>query len=286
MAFKCTFTEPVPEQRERVCAEKGIDTYRGRAQFTGSNTLEVDGKSLAATQILIASGAEPVKLEIPGEEYLITSEEFLELESLPKKIVLVGGGYIAAEFSHIAARAGAQVTILQHGKQILKHFDPELVDWLMGSFERIGIDVHTQANVDAIEKTDHGYRVRASRDGTSIMEIDADCTIHAAGRVPALGSLNLAAANIAVEQGKLKLNAYLQSISNPAVYAAGDAAQMGPPLTPVSSHDGKVVAANILEGNNQKPDYRGVPSVAFTIPPSPQWGSMRSRLMIRGSISR
>jgi glutathione reductase (NADPH) len=85
--------------------------------------------------------------------------------------------------------------------------------------------------------------------------------------VPDLNALNLPAARIAVEKGRLVLNEFLQSVSNPAVYAAGDAAAKGPPLTPVSSHDGKVVAGNLLEGNRHRPDYRGVPSVAFTLPP-------------------
>jgi len=91
--------------------------------------------------------------------------------------------------------------------------------------------------------------------------------VHAAGRAPALDALDLAAANVAMKNGRLELNEYLQSISNPAVYAAGDAAQMGPPLTPVSSHDAKVAATNLLEGNRLKPDYSGVPSVAYTVPP-------------------
>lgn len=91
--------------------------------------------------------------------------------------------------------------------------------------------------------------------------------MHAAGRLPALDSLDLSAAGVAVEKGRLQLNEYLQSTTNPAIYAAGDAAQVGPPLTPVSSHDAKVVAANLLLGNHRKPDYTGVPSVAFTIPP-------------------
>ncbi len=95
----------------------------------------------------------------------------------------------------------------------------------------------------------------------------ADLVVHAAGRVPDIEELNLAAAAIAVDDGRLRLNEYLQSVSNPIVYAAGDAAAKGPPLTPVSSHDAKVVAANILEGNRHRPDYRGVPSVAFTLPP-------------------
>jgi len=91
--------------------------------------------------------------------------------------------------------------------------------------------------------------------------------VHAAGRGPDLEGLDLGAAGITVENGRLKLNEFLQSVSNPSVYAAGDAAAHGPPLTPVSSHDAKVVAANLLEGNHLQPDYRGVPSVAFSIPP-------------------
>ena len=97
--------------------------------------------------------------------------------------------------------------------------------------------------------------------------VDADLVVHAAGRVPALAALDLAAGHIEQDKGRLKLNEFLQSTSNPAVYAAGDAAQAGPPLTPVASHDGQVAVANILEGNHRKADYRGVPSVAFTIPP-------------------
>ena len=97
--------------------------------------------------------------------------------------------------------------------------------------------------------------------------VETDLVVHAAGRVPDLDALNLSAAGIAVEKGRLVLNEFLQSVSNPAVYAAGDAAAKGPPLTPVSSHDGKVVATNLLEGNRHQPDYRGVPSVAFTLPP-------------------
>ncbi|UUP15727.1 dihydrolipoyl dehydrogenase family protein [Nitratireductor thuwali] len=266
IAFKRSFTDPVPGNREEAFADKGIDTFHGQARFTGRNMLEVDGEALQADHILIASGAEPMKLGIPGEEHLIDNERFLELEALPRRIALVGGGYIAAEFSHIAARAGAQVTVLQRGKRMLKHFEPELVDWLMEKFETFGIDVRTGTVVEAIEKEADGYRVKASSDGRRI-DVEADLVVHAAGRVPALGSLDPDAANVAVKDGRLQLNEYLQSVSNPAVYAAGDAAQMGPPLTPVSSHDAKVVAANLLEGNRHKPDYSGVPSVAFTIPP-------------------
>lgn len=266
VAFKRGFTDPIPELRERRYGEKGIDTYHGYARFSGRNTLQVGDQTLEAAHILIASGAEPVPLDIPGEEHLITHEQFMGLPDLPETIVLVGGGYIAAEFSHIAARAGAQVTILQRGERMLKRFDPDLVDWLMAAFEENGIDVRTRATVEAVEKTATGYRVRVSTDGATGY-VEADRVIHAAGRAPALNALNLEAAGIETDKGRLRLNEYLQSTSNPAVYAAGDAAQTGPPLTPVSSHDAKVVSSNLLEGNHLTPDYRGIPSVAFTIPP-------------------
>jgi glutathione reductase (NADPH) len=266
MAFKRTFTDPVPEKMELRYRDKGIDTYHGRARFTGKNALDIDGHAIEAKHILLANGAEPVTLGIPGEEHLVDNEGFLGLETLPKRIVLVGGGYIAAEFSHIAARAGAKVTIIQHGKQILKQFDPDLVDWLMESFHGLGIDVRTGASVEAIEKTGSGYTVYAAAGGRRI-SVDADVVVHAAGRKPDFAPLDLEAGGVALENGRLQLNERLQSTSNPSVYAAGDAAQIGPPLTPVSSHDAKVVAANLLEGNHHSPDYSGVPSVAFTIPP-------------------
>lgn len=97
--------------------------------------------------------------------------------------------------------------------------------------------------------------------------MEAGLVVHAAGRAPDIDSLDLALAGIAAKDGRLELNEYLQSRTNPAVYAAGDAALSGPPLTPVSSHDARVVAGNLLDGNRHRPDYRGVPSVAFTIPP-------------------
>jgi len=266
MAFKRSFTDPVPEQRLQTCAEQGIATYHGRARFTGRNSLSVDGDTLRARQILIAAGAEPVNLGLPGEEHLITSEQFLSLPELPRRLVLVGGGYIAAEVSFIAACAGAQVTVLQRGDRLLTPFDPDLVGYLMASFRSHGIDVRTDTAVERIEKTDHGFRVLATTGGRRA-DLEADLVMHAAGRAPALEPLDLAAAGVDTERGRIKLNRHLQSISNPAVFAAGDAAQAGPPLTPVASHDAEVVAANLLGGNQREPDYSGVPSVAFTIPP-------------------
>lgn len=161
---------------------------------------------------------------------------------------------------------------------MLKHFDPDLVGWLLPKFRSLGIGVRTGTVVNAIEKSASGYRVIASTGGRK-QTIDADLVVHAAGRVPKIRDLDLDRGEIAATDNRLELNEYLQSVSNPAVYAAGDAAGSGPPLTPVSSHDAKAVVGNLLDGNLHKPDYRGVPSVAFTIPPiaSVGWSEEEAR---------
>jgi glutathione reductase (NADPH) len=266
IAFKRTFTDPVPKKREESFAKQGIDAFHGMARFSGPDTVLVEGRALKGRNIVIATGARPVPLGFPGAEHAITSDAFMELEHLPDRIVIVGGGYIAAEFSHIAARAGAKVAVLQRAERMLTRFDAELVGWLMEKFSEIGIDVLTGTAVEAIEREGSGFRVRARAKSREIT-IDADLVVHAAGRAPDLGALNLSGAGVVAEHGQIALNEFLQCVSNPAIYACGDAAAKGPPLTPVSSHDGKIVATNILEGNRHRADYRGVPSVAFTLPP-------------------
>lgn len=264
--FARSFTDPIPAKHEQLYQQKGIATLHGEARFAGRDRIEVGGETLRFRHALIAAGAEPVRLDIQGEEHLATNEQFLNLEALPKKIVLVGGGYIAAEFSHLAARAGAAVTILQRGPRLLPQFEADLVSWLMPRFHELGIAVRLNTAVEAVERHAEGFQVYA-RGSTGREAFAADLVVHAAGRRPALEALDLEAGEVAHDGGRLDLNEFLQSRSNPAVYAAGDAAQMGPPLTPVSSHDAKVVAANILGGDAQRPNYVGVPSVAFTIPP-------------------
>jgi glutathione reductase (NADPH) len=281
MMFKRSFTDAKPRSLERDFAENGINAFHGVARFTGRDVIVADGRELKARYILIAAGARPVPLDIPGQEHAVTSEEFLELDRLPARIVLVGGGYIAAEFSHLAARAGVDVTVLQRAEQMLPAFDPDLVSWLMVKFDELGIDVRTRTTVQRIDKTADGFVVRASMNGQG-QDVAADLVVHAAGREPDLAALDLAAGGVATENGRVKLNEFLQSVSNPKVYAAGDAASRGPPLTPVSGHDGKVVAQNLLDGNRHRPDYRGVPTVAFTIPPIAAVGLTEAEARAKG----
>lgn len=279
--FKRSFTDPVPQAREKNFAEKGIEAYHGRARFRGPRSVEVDGDVLEARFILIAVGAAPLKLGIAGEEHLITSTDFLELDALPKRVALLGGGFIAAEFSHIAVRAGAEVIVLEQAERMLTAFDPDLVDRLMEKSRALGVDVRTATRVVSIDKGTSGFTVHTSANGKDAA-VRADVVVHAAGRAPELQALDLAAANIESAKGRLELNEFLQSVSNSAVYAAGDAASKGPPLTPVASHDGKIVAGNMLEGNQHKPNYLGVPSVSFTIPPLARVGLLEAEARQQG----
>lgn len=275
MAFKRTFTEPVPEAREKSFAASGIDAYKGRARFTGEKSVEVNGDTLEGRFILIATGAVPIALGMPGEEHLATSADFLDLPALPKRIALVGGGYIAAEFSHLAARAGADVTVIERGDRLLAPFDPDLVTLLTEKMRELGITIRLGTAVESIEKNGDVFTVRASG-ANGAERIEADLVVHAAGRVPDLDGLDPGVAGIERDGRTLKLNEFLQSVSNPAVYAAGDAAGSGPPLTPVASRTGRAAAENMLHGNREKPNHEGVPSVAFTLPPIARVGILES----------
>jgi glutathione reductase (NADPH) len=267
MRFKRTFTDPVSEDREKGFQEAGIVTFHGIATFVDHRTILVGDQALTSRYIVIAAGARPQTLRIPGEEYLTTSEQFLQLDALPKSVVFVGGGYIAAEFAHVAARAGAEVTIIHRGMRPLERFDADLVAQWQQATQEAGVKLELNAAVRAVEKKDNRLIVHAIRDDEEYTW-EADMVVHAAGRVPEIDELDLAKGDVQAGKRGIIVNDYLQSVSNPAVYAGGDsAASNGLPLTPVAGMDGEVIAENLLQGNQRKTDYSVIPTVVFSIPP-------------------
>ena len=263
---KRSVTDPVPAQTEEGWATAGVELFHGRARFVGPTTVEAGADRLSGRHVLIATGAMPMPLPFPGREHVATSEQFMELAELPRRIVFVGGGYISFEFAHVAAQAGAQITILHRGPRPLEAFDPDLVDLLVTRTRELGMAVELSTEVRGVERNDGGYTVRATRAGREQC-FEADLVVHGAGRIPELDDLDLEAAGVQREARGVTVNPYLQSVSNPAVYAAGDAAASGPPLTPVASHHVDVVTMNLLQGNRVTPNYAGLASAVFTIPP-------------------
>ena len=267
VGFKRTFTDNMPGRIEGSLTKNGAATFHGPARFVNDNTVEVDGETrLQGRYILIATGANPRPLDLPGTEHLIDSAAFMELEELPKRILFVGGGYISFEFAHIAVRAGSDVHIIDRGMRPLKAFDPDLVDKLVERSRKTGIDIRLRTALKSVERTDSGYSICVEKNG-DVENLSADLIVHGAGRVPAIDRLDLTTAGIGSTDAGVSVTEHLQSPSNPAIYAAGDAADtLGAPLTPVAVFEGKVAASNMLKGNHATPDYRGVPSVVFTIP--------------------
>src|SRR5512133_2410126 len=158
--FKRTFTEGFSHEVEKMFADMGIDMYHGIAQFENKNTVTVKKDKLKVKYIFLATGSKPRKLKIPGEEYVITSEEFMETEKLPERIIFIGGGYVSFEFAHIARRAGVDVSILHRSERPLGTFDSDMVDLLVRASEAAGIRILTNRPVVAIEKGSDGFLVR------------------------------------------------------------------------------------------------------------------------------
>jgi glutathione reductase (NADPH) len=262
IAFKRSFTDSAPQGIEAYLKDVGVETLRGEARFTGPTSLEVDGAPHTAEQIVVATGARPMPLGIEGEELVSTSEDFMAAEQLGERIVFIGGGYISMEFAHVAATAGAAVTICHRGAAVLKGFDPDLAAMLAEGYRRAGIEVRTEARVRGVEQEGDALAV-VLEDGT---RLPADMVVHGAGRVPDLGALDLVAAGVAFGRRGVDVDERLRSVSSPQVWAIGDAAGRGLPLTPVGVTQGRIAARNIL-GGEAVYDPIATPSVVFSDPP-------------------
>ncbi|HZF05243.1 MAG TPA: NAD(P)/FAD-dependent oxidoreductase [Patescibacteria group bacterium] len=281
MRFKRSMVDPTPQRTEQAWAKIGVEQFHGRARFVGPTTLALGDDRLVGGRILLAAGAKPAPLPFAGAERLTTSEDFLNLDRLPSRLVFVGGGYISFEFAHVAARAGAEVTIVHRGARPLEAFDPDMVDLLVKRTRELGIRVELDTEVRGVDAAAGGVVVRGLQNGSE-RRFEADLAVHGAGRVPDIDDLDLDVAGVQREQGGVVVNQFLQSVSNPAVYAGGDAAANGPQLTPKADHDALVLTANLLKGNHRSPNYEGIASAVFTVPPLASSGLSDAAARTRG----
>jgi len=266
MAFKQSFVDAMPPKIEKGYKNKDIDTYHTSAKFLSDNTLQLGDEVIEADKFVIATGAKPRVLDFEGGKLALSSTDFLNLKKLPESLLFIGGGYIAFEFAHIAARAGADVTILHRGDHPLENFDHDIVQHLVNATQNLGIKLVLETEVSKIEKKEGHYVVTGKSDGKESAYKTAS-VFNSAGRPPAIFDLDLEKAGISFSKKGILVNEYLQSTSNPNIYAAGDSADSrGLPLTPVAVMEGHVVASNIIKGNKKKVNYPPMPSVVFTLP--------------------
>ena len=254
----------IPEAMRKT-AEGRATVFTGSAKFVGSNQVEVDGEVLEAGDIVIATGSTPRPLPIPGAEHMITSDEVLSERQLPGEVVFIGGGVIAMEFSHVYARAGAKVTILEALPQLLPRMEADAVDALRRETERLGVTVKTDVKVTEIAPSGGRLSVVFEHGGKS-HRIETDRVVNGAGRIANVAGLDLDAGKIAHDGIRIEVDDTLRSISNPSVWVAGDALVHSAQLSPVATYEGRIVGHNIVHGAEKKPDYDVVPSAVYTVP--------------------
>lgn len=254
----------IPEKMKALAGKRG-DVFEGHGRFVGPNSVSVGDTILEAEHIVIATGSKPRPLPIAGAEHLITSDEVLSERKLPKEVVFIGGGVIAMEFSHVYARAGVKVTILEALPRVLPNLDPDAVAEIRRESERIGIVIKTGVKVKEVTRGSGGLSVKYLHDGTE-HTVEADRVVNGAGRVANVDGLNLTAGDVRHDGVRIEVDPCLRSVSNPAVWVCGDAIVSSAQLSPLATYEGQVVGRNIVNGAQEQPDYRTVPSCVYTVP--------------------
>lgn len=278
---KRAFTEAVPEATRKGISGAGIDFIAGTAAFQDETTLVAGGEAIQAAHIILATGAHPMDLPFSGAEHLITSSDFLELDSLPPRIAFVGGGFISFEFAHFAARLGpaGEIYILEAAPRPLGPFDEQMAEQLTAASESEGIRIHTNVRISGIEKTTEGYTVHTA-DGEAYT---VDRVVHGAGRIPSIEGLSLESARVAYDRKGITVDKKMRS-TNPRVFAVGDCAAT-PQLARVADYEACVAAKNILAdqkgGDTAAIDYTAVPAILFTSPEYAMVGATEEQLKNR-----
>lgn len=241
----------------------GVTLHEGHARLTGPHEVEINGQRHTARHILIATGGWPVIPDIPGREHAISSNEAFFLKELPKRVIVVGGGYIAVEFAGIFHGMGAQTSLLYRGELFLRGFDGAVRKHLAEELTRRGLDLQFNADIKSIEKLDDGSLRVELKDGKTLI---TDCVFYATGRRPMLDNLGLENTTVAVdEKGFVKVNEKYET-TEPSILAIGDVIGRVQ-LTPVALAEGMAVARRLFKPEQYRlVDYRMIPTAVFSLP--------------------
>ena len=248
----------------RNLGNAGVELHRARGVVTGPHSVKLSSHEheLTAKHILVATGGAPFVPDVPGAQHAITSNELFELPEMPKRIVVVGGGYIACEFAGVLNGMGAKVTQLYRGKRILRGFDGEVAGFVQDEMIKKGVVIRLESDVAAIgDPTDAGLTV----DLTTGETLEADAVLYATGRHPNSKGMGLEAAGVTLgAKGEVEVDAYSRT-SVPSIWAIGDVTDRVA-LTPVAIREGAAFARSAFEGDLTAADHELIPTAVFTQP--------------------
>ena len=258
------YIENIHRAYDNNLAKNGVEVIKGFAKFVDTNTVEVNGEHITADHILIATGGHPILPDIKGAEYGIDSDGFFALNDLPKRVAIVGAGYIAVEIAGVLNSLGAEVHLYVRQHSPLRSFDHTMVEALLIEMEQDGVQLHTNTTLTEVNKNEDGCLELFTKDGS----LDTvDCLIWAIGRAPSTDGINLQVTGVETTgTGKIKVDKF-QNTNIDGIYAVGDIIENSVDLTPVAIAAGRRLSERLF---NNKPDehlnYELIPTVIFTHP--------------------
>ena len=263
----------------RILRDNHVAILPDRGRLADAHTVEVDGKTLSAEKILIACGGWPSMPDLPGIEHVISSNEALDLSSLPKRIVIVGGGYIAVEFAGIFNALGVEVTVIIRAGNILRGFDEDVRETLAAEMEKKDITISRETVVRSIEKKNNTFSLRLA--GGEVIE--TDLVMYATGRAPNTHGIGLEEAGVTLsKKGAIAVDEWNQS-SVENIYSIGDCTDRVK-LTPVAIAEGRAFSETLYNDNPIKVDYADIPSAVFSTPPIGTVGLTEEKAREQGDV--
>jgi glutathione reductase (NADPH) len=263
--FAGRYTQNIPDNTEQALKDAGVSCYHGNAHFIDTHTIELVDQKISAKHFVIATGLKPMELNIPGASHMLTSDDFFKLNELPEKAVFIGAGYVGMEFSHMLARAGCKVTIIDMGDRILSPFEEFTSALVYEQSLKLGITFIMNAQAASVEENEERFTLHYGLQDGSSHQITANVIFNTAGRVPSTDSLKLENAGVVTDSNGIVVNNKMQSTTQSHIYACGDVSSHALPLTPLSSIEASVVASNLL-GKPREIKIPAIPSIVFTIP--------------------
>ncbi len=252
---------------QRLLGDAGVEMISGRGVVVDPHTVEVDGKRLTARVILIATGATPFVPAIPGAELAVTSNEAFHLPTLPRRVTVVGGGYIAVEFAHIFAGLGCEVSLVHRGTQVLRGFDLDVRAEVTAGLAARNVALHLETTVEANERNEQGLSLRLATGQV----LHTDLALVATGRLPNTAGLGLLEAGVACDDKGAVVVDELSRSSVESIYAVGDVTNRVN-LTPIAIREGQAFADTVFGGRPTPVQHRCIPTAVFSIPPAASVG--------------